>query len=549
MDLKQSYDAIVIGAGAGGGAAAWRLAHHGKTVLLLDAGPRFNPTADYKLMQPDWERHNFPNKTGSRGQVSFGDLGRVSEQNKHLFSWNTVKGRLSAGNTRRPLGSGYEHVQGIGGSTLHFVGEAHRLNARSFSMASDFGVGADWPLTYDDLEPYYVIAEKVLGVAGSENQKECWRSSAFPLPAHLFSPAATRLVEAGAKLGMHWQANSRAALSIPYENRPQCNYCGNCSRGCPLGDKGSSDVTFIRQAEQSNCVTIKPLSSVIRMEADDTGHIKTIRFANNGKYEVIEAGLVVLAAGAVQTPRLLLHSQLANSSGQVGKNFMELIAWSAAGFAEDIANTHMGLPADAICWDFNAPDAIRDVIGGCRFTSSVQDLGLTGPIAYMQHLISGHSHEAKAQLHKYFGKAVAVSAIGESLPNSETFIDLHPSETDQNGIPIPRIHAKLGENEIKRLNFMASTCRRLIAKAGVKQLRLEQGTYDFFSSTHVFGTCRMGSDPLNSVVDQSGRSHDHPNMLITDASIFPSSGGGEAPSLTIQALAIRSVDQYYYNHE
>jgi len=548
MGMKTRYDAVVVGSGAGGAAAAWRLCEQGLHVLMLEAGPRFDPASDYKLHQPDWERYLFPNPPGSQGSFTIGKLDQLDPADEDLHSWNRASGRLVRDGTRQAMGPGYWHVQGVGGTTLHFVGESHRLHPDAMKLKSRHGVGCDWPIDYADLEPYYTLCEQLVGVAGPSEQGARWRTQPYPLPPHPLSPSAQRLVAAGQRIGMHWQENSRAALSVPFDGRPACNYCGNCSRGCPLGDKGSADVTFIRKAEASKRLTIKARCPVVHIHAGITGNISAIEYLDNRTLHRVETPILILAAGAVQTPRLLLanrnrrqHRCLANGSGQVGRNFMETLSWSSSGLVPELANSHVGLPSDAISWDFNAPDGIPGTIGGCRFSSSTQDTGFTGPIAYASRVVTGFGKQLKSGVRASFGSIMSVGATGEFLPNEGTYIDLDTKKKDQLGIPVPRLHSHLSHMEIARLKFMASQTRLLLKKAGAELVE-EIGAWDHFSATHVFGTCRMGSDSRSSVVDATCRSHDHPNLYITDASVFPSSGGGEAPSLTIHALAVRTAD-------
>ncbi|NTV69554.1 MAG: GMC family oxidoreductase [Azonexaceae bacterium] len=546
---SKRFDAVVVGAGAGGAAAAWRLCEQGLTVLLLEAGPRFDPTRDYKLNQPDWERYQFPEPPGSRGGFTISQLDRLDPADADLRSWSRAAGPLVRDETRQAMGPGYWHVQGVGGSTLHFVGESHRMHPAAMKLRSKHGAGHDWPLAYADLEPYYALCETQIGVAGPGMQGDRWRSTPYPLPSHPLSPSARLLTSAGQKLGMTWQANSRAALSAIYDGRPACNYCGNCNRGCPLGDKGSVDVTFIRKALASGRLTLKSGSPVARIHSKPGGHIESLEYLEGKKLHRIETPTLILAAGAVQTPRLLLANRsrhfsegLANTSRQVGRNFMETLSWNSSGLVPGLTNSHVGLPSDAICWDFNAPDAIAGIVGGCRFNSSTQEIGFTGPISYASRLLNGFGKGLKEKVRESFGSAVSVGAIGEFLPNEATYIDLDPLEKDRLGIPLPRLHSSLGPKNIKRLRFMAEKSRQLLKAAGVEEILEEFGAWDNFSATHVFGTCRMGADSRNSVVDAGCRSHDHPNLYITDASVFPSSGGGESPSLTIEALAVRTAD-------
>ncbi len=543
MAVTGPFDVVVVGAGAGGAAVAWRLCTKGLRVLILEAGPRFNSERDYPLTDPGWERRGFPVRPGSAGAVRFGDLGVLDPEDRDLASWNRVSGPLVRGARRVPAGQGYAHVQGVGGSTLHFVGEAHRLNPRAMRLRSAFGAGADWPLNFAALEPYYTLCETLIGVAGAPGDAR-WADAAHLQPPHPLSPSSARLVEAGRSLGMTWQSNCRAALSQPLDGRPPCNYCGNCARGCPLGDKGSADVTFVRKAEATGRLQIETGAQVTQIATDRTGRVRSVSFVQDGRATRLETPVLVLAAGAVQTPRLLLASGgLGNGSGQVGRNFMETLHWASTGLAPDLANSHMGLPADAICWDFNTPGAVPGAVGGCRFSSAAQEQWLVGPIAYGTRLIPGFGAALKRDLRTHFGTAISVGAIGETLPDESCFVDLDPDNADESGMPLPRINATLTDNSLRLLHFMAAKSRELLGAAGVEMLAEEGGAWDRFHATHVFGTCRMGADSATSVVDAHGRAHDVPNLYIADASVFPSSGGGEAPALTIQSLAIRTADR------
>lgn len=549
----RTVDAVVVGSGAGGAAAAWRLTERGLGVLLLEAGPRFVPDRDYPLDQPGWERRGFPVPPGSRAEVIYGDLGQIDPYGADLSAFDAAHPPQRTGGARPPSAAGYAHVMGLGGSTLHYVGEAHRLHPESFRLRQVTGAGADWPLTYADLEPYYAMAETLIGVAGPLEPGARWRSAPYPLPAHPPGPAAIRLGAAAGRLGWEWGANPRAALSRPWRDRPACNYCGQCSRGCPLGDKGSADVTFLAAAEATGRLTILTGARVIRLHPGPGGRILSLDYTLDGRIRRQETPLLFLAAGAVQTPRLLLAQTsadwpagLANGSGQVGRNFMETLSYAAAGLAPGLRLSQRGLPADAISWQFSAPDGGPDggeaAIGGFRLSSSVQEVGLNGPIAHATRLLDGHGKGLKAALRATFGSALSVLAVGAVIPDQRSFIGLSPDRTDADGLPLPVINSVLTRHGLDLLDTMAGAARRLLAEAGVERLLEQFSSHDAFTATHVFGTCRMGTDPAQSVTDGVGRSHDHPNLHITDASVFPSSGGGESPSLTISALALRSAD-------
>lgn len=548
MNFEQ-FDVIVVGSGGGGGASAWRLATRGLKVLVLEAGKKFDPLRDYKLDTAAWEASDFPEKPGSQGRYTFAPMQPLDAAHSDLRSWNAVSGPTNQTSSRLPANGGYQHVRGVGGSTLRYTGEAHRMHPASMKMKTRFNVAADWPMDYATLEPFYAQAEKITGVAGPTDPGARWRSTPYPLPAHKLSKASRQLAYGAARLGMHWTANSRAALSEAYDGRPPCNYCGNCNRGCPRRDKGSVDITYIPKAVATGRCTVLTDRCVTRLIADGRKITHLVCVDNKGKSVRIPVKRLILACGAIETPRLLLASAyekapngLANESGQVGKNFMETLSWMSTGMLSAPIESFKGLPADSICWDFNQPDGIPNVIGGCRFSSSIQESGLNGPINYATRIVTGFGKDHKSKLRQAIGQAISVGAIGEFLPNDKTYIDLDPHAKDAYGIPLARIHSALAEADFARLRFMADMCRKLLKAAGVTQLVEEYGTMDFFNSTHVFGTCRMGMDLANSVVDSFGRSHSLDNLSICDASIFPSSGGGESPSLTIAALAIRNAD-------
>ncbi len=539
---------VVIGTGAGGSAVAWTLASSGVRVLALEAGPAYSPESDYLLDKPHWEKQRFPYKPNSQGNYRFAQMQKLEERWSMLRSWNIISGQNNQGEYRIPSRAGYHHLQGVGGSTLRFTGEAHRLHPESMQMQSNYGVAADWPLSYSDLEPFYQEAETVVGVAGPAENSPRWRSQPYPLPAHGLSKAATLIKKTGADNGFTWVENARAALSMNYDGRPACNYCANCNRGCPRRDKGSADVTFIHKALATDNLELRPGTRVLRIIPGTNNRIKSIDYINqNGDEKTLSCDILIMAAGAIETPRLLLASAdkltpngVANESAQVGRNLMETLSWSSSGIANTPLNSFKGLPSDSICWDYNHPTSIPGTIGGCRFSLSMSEADLVGPINYAQRIVPGWGTGHKQALRKAFGQAVTIGAIGEFLPNDKTYVDLDPEEKDHFGIPLARIHSFLPKPELIRLKFMMNSCRKILHLAGISGLVEEYGTYDYFSSTHVFGGCRMGIDPKQSVVNGYGQSHTWKNLFITDASIFPSSGGGESPSLTIEALAIRT---------
>lgn len=538
------YDAVIVGSGAGGGTSAWALSREGMKVLVLEAGPRYKAATDYKLHTPEWESP-FPYKTQHHNNYSVTGLQTLDARNSDIRSWNHISGQLNP-NAHR-VSYGYHHVQGVGGSSLHFTGEAHRLNSRSMKLKSEYGVGADWPFTYDDLEPYYAQAEDFVGVAGPTDTPFRHRSTNYPETPHPLSYASQKLQSGFEALGMSTVPNSLAVLSTPRDGRGSCNQCGGCLRGCPIGDKGSIDITYLRAADATNNCTIKANCTVTRIETDTQDKIKGVHYVENGKHRYIETPRLIIAAGAIQTPRLLLSSKdasspdgLCNESGEVGKNFMETLLWTSTGLHKENLGSHRGLPVDMICWDYNSPDAIPDVVGGCRFGPAQGESDLVGPVNYAKRVVKGWGLSHKHKMRTQIGTVLSVAGISESLPHPQSFIRLS-TKKDKFGVPLAEIHSYVDDMAVRRIRFMANTARAVLKAAGAERIIEEFSSYDIFSSTHVFGTCRMGLNPNDSVVNEWCQSHRWKNLYIVDASVFPSSGGGESPGLTIQALALRTA--------
>ena len=536
---KEKYDCVVIGSGPGGAPFAWKLASNGMKVLLLEAGPRYNPYTSYALDEDDWETKRFPEIKKIRH--TFGKKQPLDTKYEGLRSWNKASGKLNPSKERRYLK--YHQISGIGGTTLHYQGEAHRLNENAFRMKSRYGLAVDWPMGYKDLEPYYSEAEGILGVAGPENIPDRPRSKPYPLKPHQLSYWSKMVEKACGKQGIELIPNSVAILSAPYRDAPPCNYCNGCVWGCPRKDKGSVDVTFIPIAEKTGNCEILDNVYVTRIEVEKKqGGNKAkgvVYYDERGKEHFAGGDYIAVACGAVETPRLLLNSGINNNS-LVGKNFMETNFYEVIAMHPDRMDAYRGIPMDSIIWKWNNPDPEKGRSGGLRMFPSAGSA--LGPVNYSLRYFEGWGESFVKEMEKWFGHAISMGGIAEFLPNKDSFVTLDPKVKDQYGSPVAQIQSFLGEPELKSLEFISKKSKEILKAAGAGDIVEEVSSYDFFSATHVYGSCRMGNDRETSVVNSSLRVHNIPNLLVTDASVFPTSGGGEAPSLTIEALSLRAAD-------
>lgn len=547
-------DVVIVGAGAGGLAAAWRLTTQGLRVVLLDAGRYYTPFRDYPQTAADFELRPFPydpvRDEAGRPRYGFGSAQPVGAEWDRYRSFNRGQGRfVTAGHRHYHQ---YAHVRGVGGSTLHFDGEAHRYHPHALEMRTRFGVGADWPIPFAELERYYDTVEEQAGVAAPAANP--WRPRSRPpvLPAHPLSYASARLRAGFSAIGASLLPNALAILPQPYGGRPPCNYCNSCAAGCPLGDKGSADVVFLPAALATGHLDLRPNAVALQIEVDARGRAAAVVYRDaGGTMQRVGGPYVVLAAGAVETPRLLLLSEstrfphgVANGAGQVGRHLTETLFWWSIGLLPDRVDAHRGVPIDGTAWDFAVPQAHADgTVGGFRVSTAHGAAGLRGPVAYAERLVPGFGLAHQRRLAEIFGHAVALLALGEWFPNPQTYVDLDPRLRDGNGLPAARITSHLGDNERRLLKRMADTTRSVLAAAGATELVEETSALDLFSASHVLGTCRLGRDPATSVADADGFAHEVPNLAFADGSLLPSSGSGDSPSLTIMALAVRTADR------
>jgi len=496
-------DAVVVGTGAGGAPLLARLAAAGLRVVALEAGRNWTPD----------------------------DFVADEAASAELY-W--LDERLSAGPHPEAFGANNSGI-GVGGSTLHWGAFIPRPDARDLRIRTEYGVGADWPLTLDELRPYYEEIEAFIGASGPSPYP--WDPARrYPQgPVALNAPA--QAMQAGcAALGVRTAVAPAAVLTADMHQpgqpaRQACVNCGHCHQGCRIGAKTSMDVTYLPRAVADGA-EIRPGCMVHDIECDGIGRVTAVVYRQNGTDHRQRCATLFLCAGAVETPRLLLRLGLANSSGQVGRNYMAHVATQVWGTFGPEMRSHKGYPSSLITEDMLRP-ADADFMGGYL----IQSLGQP-PVTWANQVARGRGLWG-APLVRYLDRYNHVAGIGingDCLPQPGNFLEL-ADETDALGLPKARIHFGYGSNERAMDRHAIRLMTAVWEAAGATDI------WGFQRSAHTIGTCRMGSDPAAAVVNPRGRSFDVPNLWIADNSVFPSALPAN-PALTIMALSLRTADAF-----
>jgi choline dehydrogenase-like flavoprotein len=509
-------DVCIVGAGAAGGVLALELARRGIQVVVLEAGPRHDLARRREYVRR-YVRHQNPWRTPLR------------ELDRH-----TVGGPV-------PFRLEGRRARGVGGSTLHWEGYALRLDASDFRLRSLYGIADDWPISYQDLEPYYAAAERALGVAGASG--EPWgspRSGPFPLPPFPFSYSDGLFATACQRLGVGLHHLPQARNSQAYGGRSACQACGTC-HVCPTGAKASIDLTHIPEAEATGQARVVTEATVLRLELDRSGDVGAAIYAKPDKIRRrLTAGAFVLAGGAIENARLLLLSAsrefptgLANRSGLVGKFFMSHPTIDVIGLGTEHAYPYR--------IGFSTAMSRQFAVEGDRATRAaffLEFLNSAGPTPEEIALASGKSGDAlRRHVRETFGRWLGIRVYCEQLPDRVNAVSLASNVSDYFGSPAPHIHSGVGAYERKALDEAKQVAGKLLQMIGVQQIRSTNLTY----AAHQIGTHRMGVDPRTSVVDVNLRAHDVPNLYLVGSGCFVTASASP-PTLTIAALAIRAAE-------
>ncbi len=521
---RSSYDVCVIGSGVAGSLVAYALGKAGVSVVMLEAGRRVEPD-----LAPQ------------RTQLF------VEGTNVWRLSHDEADGFLNGGSVSYPLND--LRFKLVGGTTMGWEGYTPRFLERDFDLHTVRGVGVDWPISYSEIEPYYVRAEREIGVAGIENNPfASYRSAPFPLPGFPVGYDERLLLEAGAELGVTFHNIPQAKNTQAYRGRPACTTYSVC-QVCPIGARYSADV-HVRLAEETGHVQLIDNATVVRLETTRGGDrvvAAVFRRSVDSPEEAVRARVFVVAAHAVESARLLLlsdstsHPQgLGNHSGLVGRNFMERRAqFRRARFSRSLFPYRKGFETivsqqfhDHPRRDEGSGFNLRGHAAGPTITDLVQDAARRSGIWG-----DAFARELQARIESEYGREMIIGSAAEPLPSEENRIELAPERKDRFGNPVPRVVYEPSAFEEVGHARADVLVQELASSMGADEL----GEPERFFEAHQAGTCRMGEDPDTSVVDPSLRIHGLENTYVVGSANFCTLSISN-PTLTIAALALRLGD-------
>jgi len=535
--LTEAVDFVVVGSGSAGGVLARELAEAGFSTVVLEQGP-FREAAEFTHDEFDvWMNNELGGGPGVAAEQTF----RADD---------SVEAAMS------PLRAPAQYARGVGGASVHFTGNFWRLRESDFNERSALGGiqgtnFADWPISYDELEPYYTRVDWEIGVSGAPGPNDSPRSRPFPMPPMPVKSSGVLLEKGAEAIGFTAQPAPLAILSKAHNGRPACINCGYCMGfGCEVGAKSSTLAAMIPQAIASGNCEIRPHSTVYNLETGADGKIREVQYFDaEGNQRGQKARAVVLAANGAETPRLMLMSAserhpdgLANSSGYVGRNLMFNSHANVFGVFEHPLNDYKGVQVTRIVHDLYESDPARGFYGGGGFDAR-PFLGAT-PIMY--GMIGQNPDkplwgaEFKDRLAHNFTRQMAILCNATSLPQDSNNVTLDPTHKDQWGRPAMRVTYRDHDDDQATARYMLGYAEQMMEAAGA----LEQWSGSVQPQTggsHLLGTCRMGDDPATSVVDKYHRSHDVSNLFVCDGSSMVTSGRGQ-PTMTIMAMAFRAAE-------
>ncbi len=541
--MADMYDVIIIGAGAGGGVAAGVLSEAGKRVLLLERG----------------------------GPLNFETVGRDHLRNQRISLYGHSAGPDIEGNPRlatdtrnvtrlvRPHEGGYHNnAAGVGSGTAVYGAQAWRYMPQDFRMASTYGVPegsslADWPLDYDDLEPYYERAEWEIGVAGdgAANKFQAPRKRGYPMPA-LPDTLSRRMLRRGAD-ALGWNTFPMPVLinTVPYLGRESCIHCQHCvGFYCPTDAKNGTQNTLIPRALATGNCDLKMRAMTERIDTDDGGKVTGVTYLHDENGQVtrhtVQARAVVVSGGGTETPRLLLNSYsdlhpngLGNAHDIVGRNLQGHYYPGAYALMEDEVYDGVGPGVGIASCQFSHGNP--GIVGGGMMADDFIKLPIIHWYRAMPPDMRKWGMENKAWIRDNYRRTQQIFGPVQDIPSPDSRVSVAPNVRDKYGIPVAHLSGTTHPETLKTAEFMFERVVQWLKASGAVKVWGAPPSLYLSGGQHQAGTCRMGDDPRTSVTDKWGRVHDHDNLYIMDASLHVTNGGFN-PVLTILALAFRNAE-------
>jgi choline dehydrogenase-like flavoprotein len=550
MDQGTEYDVCIVGSGAGGGMAAYALTKAGAKVVMLEAGGEWFASKNSQMLMPTFAS---PRRGASTRIRPFGEFDACDG------GWD-IEGEpytMAPGSTFR-----WWRGRMLGGRTNHWGRISLRFGPDDFKGKSKDGLGEDWPISYDDVAPYYDRVDDLIGVFGSREGLRNHPDGNF-LPAP--KPRCYELLvkKTSDRLGITCIPSRLSIITKPKPGRQACHYCGQCNRGCSVKANFSSPDVLIAPALQTGKLTLitNAMAREVTVGKDGlaTGVTYVDKKTNTDKH--VRAKVVVLAASGCESARLMLNSKSArfpdgigNSSGWVGKGLTDTTGTNVSGFIpamvdhvphneDGVGGMHVYMPwwLDNAKLDF--PRGYHIEVGGGL---GQPGYGFMGGIANYPGG-GGYGKKLKDDYRRYYGATISFSGRGEMLPNADSYCEIDPVVVDQWGIPVLRFHWKWADYEYNQVRHMQQTFRSLIAAMGGEVFSpmptKEQG-YGISAGgqiIHELGCTQMGSDPKNSVLNANCQAHDCKNLFVADGGPFPTQAD-KNPTWTILALSWRTAD-------
>jgi choline dehydrogenase-like flavoprotein len=550
---SKNYDVVIVGSGAGGGVAAYVLTQAGAKCLMLEAGSWYDTAKESKMME--WN-YDAPHRGASSPEKPFG------------YFDATVNGGWKVKGEPYTSADGADFMwwraRMLGGRTNHWGRISLRMGPYDFKPYSRDGKGFDWPISYDDLAPYYDKTEELIGVFGTHEGMENTPDGKFlPAPA----PRCQELLiqKACKKLGIPCIPSRLSILTRPHHGRPACHYCGQCGRACQTGSNFSSPTVLLPPALATGNLEIRCDAMVREVLVNSEGLATGVSYIDKKtrKEVQVRGKIVVLAASACETARLMLNSRsrmfpngLANSSGLVGKYLMDTVGTSVSGFfpvltdlpphnEDGVGGMHLYMP-----W-WNYQKQLRNELPFARGYHIEFGGGRDMPGAGVMNgterfLGGGYGVELKRGCRKIYGAHMGFAVRGEMIPNKDSYCEIDPYLVDQWGIPVLKFHFKWSDDEILQAKHGQETFREIILAAG-GEVTYSHGPEDQWGISrggeiiHEVGTTQMGDDRRKSVLNQYCQAWDCKNLFATDGAPFVSNAD-KNPTLSIMALAWRTSE-------